>query len=190
MSQAIGKLAPTAIVAAVVAWCCWPYLREPTSGAGVEEDGNLPQIARSLLSPAIKPASSRDPFQPLDTKKTVSTRSQQPTAPGTTQEVPTPKEDTTDILNSLALDATYIQGNRRVALINGRVCVQGEPLAISDSAPLSQVAEPWIVTQISAHKVLIQRRGRTVELRYRDPVLKVKPGKADEQRYEEHREPQ
>ena len=83
------------------------------------------------------------------------------------EEPPTPvsaAQEPVDILKSLALDATFLHGDRRLALINGRVCAQGESLAISDAA-----AWPCVVAGISADKVLIEHQGRTVELKYRDP---------------------
>lgn len=79
--------------------------------------------------------------------------------------------DTTDTLQSLVLEGTYIHGDHRIALINGRVYQQGKRLAISDST-----TEPCSVKEISAHKVLILHRGQTVELTYRNPVLEAEQG--------------
>jgi hypothetical protein len=92
-------------------------------------------------------------------------------------------EDTSaNILAGLALGAIYIQGDRRVALINDRVYAQGERLAISASA-----AEPCIVSQISADRVLLLYRGQTVELEYAGQAVKAAAAKAVEQRRETHR---
>ena len=172
MSTTIGKLAPIAIVAAVVAWCCYPYLDKPASEASLQQEGNLPRIIRSLLSPIIEPASDRDPFKPREERNTDSTQSEQPATAATAETPSLSKEDILEILSNLVLDATFIQGNRRMALINGRVCEQGEPLAISGS-----ITEPCIVTQISAHSVLIQYGDRTVELKYRNAVASANPSK-------------
>ena len=65
MSGLIGKLAPTAIVAAVVAWCCWPHLSASKPLSSVPGSDDLPRVAGSLLSAAIRPASGRNPFAPV-----------------------------------------------------------------------------------------------------------------------------
>jgi len=172
MSATIGKLVPTAAVATVAIWCCWPYFGETVSRVGMQQADSLPQIAQSLLSSVIEPTSDRNPFKPWEALNTDSTPNEQPTAANTAQNAQSPEEDAFDILNSLMLDATFIQGSRRMALINGRVCEQGEPLAISGS-----IAEPCIVSRISAHSVLIQYGDRTVELTYRSAVASANPSK-------------
>ena len=204
MSVAIEKYAPTAIIMALAAWCCWPYLSEPGGAAGPKEDGKLLKISNSLLSPAIKPVCRRDPFRPADTTSTVSDKHGQPTASpkhgaaatssrgnGTSlvssqnREAPTPSAagragpapnaDIPNILQSLTLGATYIRGDQRIALINGRVCREGEQLAISNAREA-----PCLVKQIFPDKVVLQYRGQTTELEYQNPpARKSKPGKAD-----------
>ena len=73
--------------------------------------------------------------------------------------------DVAAIVKRLTLKATYIQGSRRFALIDGRVYEQGKPLAISHL-----VKEPCIVARICADKVLIRHRDQTVELGYRGAI--------------------
>ena len=60
-------------------------------------------------------------------------------------------------------------------MINGQVCAEGDRLAISAST-----AEPWVVTQISADKVLILHQGRTLELKYPDLDFRADPTEAVE----------
>ena len=136
MSGTLGKMAPAAIVLVLVAWCCWPYLEGPRPAAEVHQGGNRPRIPGSLLSPTVEPAPDRNPFRPLRAEKAAPPESKEPTPlPPDQQEAPA-EEDGTDIFSRLVLDAVYIQGDRRVALINGQVCEQGEPLAISASTTL------------------------------------------------------
>lgn len=186
MSRTLGKMVPTAVVLMLVGWCGWPYLERPRPSTALHQGGDLPRIAGSLLSAAIEPASDRDPFQPPAARAPDPLPSRRPTAPPPHPEGPRPKapvEDTSaNILAGLALGAIYIQGDRRVALINDRVYAQGERLAISASA-----AEPCIVSQISADRVLLLYRGQTVELEYAGQAVKAAAAKAVEQRRETHR---
>ena len=95
-------------------------------------------------------------------------------APAT--QAPSSEETADKTPRSLALSATYVQGDRRLALIDGRIYKQGDRLKISGAT-----SEPFIVTEISAQKVLIQQGGRTVELRYQGLTSVAKADKTDEQ---------
>ncbi|MFH1924471.1 MAG: hypothetical protein ABIP48_31860, partial [Planctomycetota bacterium] len=144
MAALIGKLAPAAIVAAVVAWCCWPYLNPVKPLAGGQGSDDLPSVADLLLQPAIVSASGRDPFQPLHVPEPTTARVdlvsiEEPTTPD-----PLPEEPV-DILGSLRLDATFIHGDRRLALINGRICARGESLPV-----LGAAVDPCTIARISA----------------------------------------
>jgi hypothetical protein len=171
MSGTLGRLAPTAAVAAFVAWCVWPYI----GGAGpqrfVQEPPGVPQIADSLLQPAIVPAGDRDPFRPA--------RADQPgpsdfvaeaAKPAPRQAAPLAQVRPGDVLDQLVLDATIIHGDRRLALINGQVCGPGDAVAVS-----GLTTEPCTVTEITAHKVLLTFRGETLQLEYRGPKPKPAP---------------
>lgn len=179
MSGTLGKMAPAAIVFVLVGWCCWPYLEGPRPAAEVQQGGNRPRIPGSLLSPTIDPAPDRNPFRPPRAEKAAPPESEEPTPPPPGQQEAPAEEDGTDIFSRLVLDAIYIQGDRRVALINGQVCEQGEPLAISAST-----TEPCIVAEISADKVLLLHRGKTVELKYGGLTFSTDPAEAVEQRHE------
>lgn len=182
MSRPISKLAPAAVVLVVAAWCCWPYLEGPKAVTGVEQQPDLPRITRSQLSPEVQPASERDPFRPVAAEKADSPQGEEspPSSPLPVQEKAAEQQkDITEILSGLVLGATYVQGDRRVALINGRVYQEGERLAIA-----TPLAEPCVVAGISADRVLLLHRGRTVELIYPDPAFGADPTTAVEQRHE------
>jgi hypothetical protein len=170
MSGTLGKMAPTAIVLVLAAWCCWPYLEGPRSAGGVQQGDELPRITASLLSPDVKPAPERDPFQPFHASKADSPEGKEPRAPLPGQKKAIAEKDDADIFSGLVLGAIYIQGDRRMALINGQVCRQGDPLAISAST-----TEPCIVAEISSDKVLLLYRGQTVELRYEGLAFSADP---------------
>lgn len=179
MSTAIGNLLPSAVVAAVVAWCCYPYLDEPGSDAGFQQEAGPPQIVGALLSPVIESASDRDPFKPRGENGTDSAGNEQPGIAALAGKSPPRKEDAFDVSSNLMLAATYIQGNRRVALINGQVCEPGDTLRIS-----GPITEPCTVTRIFADTVVLLHRNQIVELKYRDSIGKTKPSKPSEPRHE------
>lgn len=179
MSTTIGNLLPMAVVAAVVAWCCYPYLDEPGSDAGFQQEADPPRIVGALLSPVIGPASDRDPFKPWVANGTDSTGNEQPATAALAGKSPPRKEDAFDVSSNLMLAATYIQGNRRVALINGQVCEPGDTLRIS-----GPMTEPCTVTRVFADRVMIRHRNQIVELKYRDLIGKTKPSKPSERRHE------
>jgi hypothetical protein len=147
MSRTLGRMAPTAIVFALAVWCCWPYLDELRSSLEVEQGGDLPRITSSLLSPTVEPVPKRDPFQPPPAIRADPPGSKKPEIKKLAASSPHPQAGPrqagasdqanaqrpgTDVVKTLVLEAIYIQGDRRVALINDRVYAQGEPLAISD----------------------------------------------------------
>lgn len=195
MSIPIEKLAPTAIIMAAIAWCCGPYMDGSTSGIGVE-DARLPEITEALLSPAINPVCQRDPFQPTCPGDTVSEEDKGPAEPPdkamepppaespppraiyatpTVPTGPTPEVLIAQVLRQITLDATYIQGNRRVAVINGRIFREGDVLARCGSSK-----EPCTVQRVFRDRVRIQYRGRNTEFGYRGPSV----GKTNEQDHE------
>jgi hypothetical protein len=64
----------------------------------------------------------------------------------------------------LALKATSIYADRRLAIINGQIYEQGQRLDLPESS-----AEPWVVARILPYKVLLEGPGQVRELTYADP---------------------
>ncbi|NQT13396.1 MAG: hypothetical protein HQ582_11640 [Planctomycetes bacterium] len=192
MSVPIEKFAPTAITMAAVAWCCWPHMNGATPRIGAEEAA-LPEITQALLSPTINSVCQRDPFQPTSLGDTASEKDTVPAeppdnatelpaaespptrpiyAPPTASTEPAPEVLIAQVLRQLALNATYIQGDRRVAVINGRIFREGDVLARCGSSK-----EPCTVQRVFRDRVRIQYRGRNTEFGYRGPSV----GKANEE---------
>lgn len=73
-------------------------------------------------------------------------------------------------LNSVALNATYLHGENRVAVINNLLFAKGETL---DKANLS--VRSIKVSEIYPHKVVLEREGQTIELGYPDIASKSDP---------------
>lgn len=66
-----------------------------------------------------------------------------------------------------------------MAIINGRIYKQGDPLSVSGTT-----RGPGIITTISADKVVILYCGQTVELEYASLTATATPNTAIEQRHE------
>jgi len=163
MGGAIGKVVSPAIVAAIVGWCCWPYLEE----AGPKDVGaktSPPQITHALLEPAFAAKLPRDPFHVVQTSKSVEKPKAAPAAKASAASPSTKKTDAAEMPKGLTLSGTLIAGNRRAALINGRLWEQGQCLELSKNA-----AEPWVLAQVFPYGAVVQSGAKRLELRYAGP---------------------
>jgi hypothetical protein len=168
MASPISRLVPTAVVVAAASYCAWPYIF-PSSEAGAAVPA-MPEIAVSQLSPTILPPPQRDPFQltvekgaspvrgaaAASTSRSGSTARGKPAAPA-------------DPLEGLALLATSILAEQRLAVINGRIYAERDALTSKDPS-----ATPCIVAQILPDRVLLQCAGRTETLHYANSAAPAK----------------
>ena len=176
MAVPINKLAPTAIVMAAVSCCAWPYVFSPDAGGG--QAAALAEITSAQLVPHILPPPKRDPFRTVD--KAVA-RSSQPTKAAAKQaaggKAATAAKSAAaaggspDPFSGLALNATSILAagtqypGSRLAVINGRIYVEGERLRNKDPS-----APPCVVASILCDRVLLECAGRTATLGYANVV--------------------
>lgn len=66
MTGAVGKMAPTGVVVAVVSYCIWPYVFAAAPAADAKQAAKLPEISPVVLSPRIPPPPERNPFDTAD----------------------------------------------------------------------------------------------------------------------------
>ncbi len=165
MAGAIVKWVPTATVAAVVGWCCWPYL-DDAGPREITAKTSSPQIAHALLEPAVAADLPRDPFRIAGTTKPPGPPKDgvAPGAKASATSRSTQKKDSAEMPKGLTLSGTYIAGNRRAALINGRLWEQGQRLELSGSA-----ATPWVLAQVFPYGVVIESGAKSFELKYPGP---------------------
>ena len=154
----ITLLSVAALIAAAVIW----YVIPAASGIFDEVTCQLREAIPSLHLPAGESITGRDSLQQLLEANGIVFRE----GPG--RKALASGRNSTDGPSGLTLSATYIQGERRFAVIDGQVYEQGEPLVVSD--PLQA---PCIVAEIRADRVLIRQRDRTVELTYGEPAFSV-----------------
>lgn len=160
MAVAIKKMVPTLTMVGLVGYCCWPYLGRPTPEAA-RDNPKPPEVARTLLAPTLAPVPQRDPFgmtAPTPAKESPSTK---PPPSANPPAAAIARADLTSLLSGLTLNATLIRGSRRVALINGRSYAEGDKLTGSGST-----TSACVVARVYPDKVVLDRQGQTVELKY------------------------
>jgi hypothetical protein len=200
MALPLAKMAPTAVVICAVGYCCWPYMggstatpaeapnrlpaisaallspaiepapeRDPfggTSQAQMDDDESEDdEPAKAAAVPA-----GRQVVQHGTAPRTVPDSAPEASGTAPAGKGPGPTKDKANALSGLALNATYIQGDRRIAVINGRPYAQGESLSISNST-----SDPYIVAQIHPYKVLFACQGESAELTYPDSARPPSP---------------
>jgi hypothetical protein len=163
-------------VAALVAWCCWPYWDQAGSRGFDQPREDLPEIAEGVLSPEIAPRPDRDPFRSTAASNAGLAETEipspgEPASSAPRAKEPPSREQVAEILSRLSVDATFIHGSRQMALIGGQVYEPGDLLAIPDAD------QSCFVAQIFPHKVSILHRGDTIQLTYRNPGPKNTPTK-------------
>ena len=163
MKVPIRRLGSTAVIGAMAFYCCWPYMRGPSGIAVVQGPSKLREIAAAQLSPKFHPPPNRNPFQHV--RETITVDRSPTMAAVEPANGSASRKNLSNALIGLSLNATYIRGHQRVALINGKEYAQGELLGSSESA-----AQRCIVAQILPQRVLIQCEGRIAELNYTDGV--------------------
>jgi hypothetical protein len=172
MTANTRKTLSIGVVGVMVGYCCWPYVFGSGSGSVAQPVVAPAAISASQLTPAIDPAPARDPFRIAPRAQVgveVSTTNRREDAQAeieadtATETKNDSDQDTIESLGALALNATFVRGDQRVALINGRVYSPGEPLADAGS-----FKSPFVVSEIFADRVVLERKGQTTEISYPD----------------------
>jgi hypothetical protein len=173
MRSLVYRLAPSGIVAAALAWCCWPYLEPDPQPLAPEGPAKLPVIELHPLLPAQESGCQRDPFRPLvapvSPVETAFAATGDTVADEPPAEVP-PPVDPAKVIRRLKLDATLIHGGRRRAIIDGEAFEEGDRLPGSPAE-----SQPFVIGRIAAHQVTISYQGKQYNLGYRGPSPKSRP---------------
>jgi hypothetical protein len=172
MQASITKYAPQAIVLVVALYWSWPALKAFTSktttaaaNTAAKKPAGVQEFAATTLSPTFVPRSGRNPF--------LSVRPQQTTAgAGKPGQKGTAAKAGTDVRDhGLVLNATFVAGRQRMAIINGRVYKEKETIPRPGEETPS-----CVVTGIFPHKVLLSYQGETLQLSYLNPAAKPAAG--------------
>jgi hypothetical protein len=205
MTALLAKSWPVLVVAAVVGYCGWPAADAPGRLARKDAPAETAKPSRDSPSPENASLPVRDPFRPVEapqangsavkaqkTPATMLAKGQKekekgqkdlPSRDGPGKADTAGKVDTTaakagkaDLLRGLVLQAIFVQGERRITLINDRFYVEGAALNMPD-----QHVPPCIVAQIHRDKVLLKCQEQNMELKF------AKPDKSHVLRDEQHR---
>jgi hypothetical protein len=178
-------MAPTAVVVVAVSYCAWPYVF-PSADGGGKPAAAMPEISPAQLSPVILPPPARDPFRPVGESLARPAQRKKAVPAGMAGGGSGPGGSAShaasaasaaggkpaDPLGGLALGGTSILADRRLAVINGRIYAEREPLSSKDPS-----APPCVVARIERDRVLLECAGRTATLRYAN-VAQPKMNKA------------
>jgi hypothetical protein len=167
MSTQAEKMIPIGLVLGLIGYCCWPYAGSPSGEPEVKSGPKIARIPSDMLAPAIDAPSARDPFriaaQPPPSDAAPKSGSNGPAPGGNTPPAapPPPPQDADRPLTTLVLNATFLQGNRRVALINNRLYSEGDTLQAGNAA-----TSDWVVAQIESFRVVLAGTDQQRELNY------------------------
>jgi hypothetical protein len=182
MNTLLVKVVPTAVVLAVGGYVVWPYLGPggggeaapgPAVAAAKPAKANAYEIPPELLRPAPVPPPARDPFDDPEERRALvreavrqrlkdvvkqleGRRRTRPSVPGQGGRggaVDGP-------LSGLTLNATYIQGGRAAAVINGRVYRPGQHVADGGDP------DALVLAEVRLHSIVLRQHGRDLELKY------------------------
>jgi len=177
MKITFEQIAPSAVVMAFAGYCAWPSLSALMS----EPPPPPPQRKTAALTdasftPKLPPMPTKNPFGGRDAATLAAERekalaaalaaAKEAEAAAAAAAASDKAEETVAAdgpaspLDGLRLDGTFLVGDRRWAVINGRVYGRLDDLATDNSKYPLQVAD------VLPHKVLLKYKGRNLELAY------------------------
>jgi hypothetical protein len=172
MPTFVVKLAPQAIVLAVVLYWVWPSLTQkaagPTSAPKDKKAAVSQEFSAAILSPSFPSPSKRNPFEAAGTKHVARDKK------GKAAEKDLAAIAAADAKDSgLTLNATFVVGKGRLAMINGTVYKEKETIRGQGDDPVN-----WLITDILPHKVLLLHQGVPLQLCYTNGAPKMAATKA------------
>jgi hypothetical protein len=164
------KRAPTLIMVAFLIYACYSIhasLADPAAGRTGLANG-LEVMMKDVLQASEAEVQSlervmlRDPFH-------IALKAADVSKPPKNETPNDPETDPlTGIISGLTLDATFLQGQTRIAIINGRMYHQGQHLVVQGDT--GKFYSPLFVQSVRAHGVTLGARGKTYVLGYPDQL--------------------
>jgi hypothetical protein len=163
--KAAMHFAPIGSVFALIVWCVWSQWYPPQTCLFYQEETPLPRIVRSSTEPTISEMYQRDAFLVAEAI-TDEKKDQTETLQGIQNAVAALTQaqaaiDFSRDLDALKLTATFVQGKRKRAIIDGNIVEPGQTL----SAPLPDTTGV-VINDIRQNVVLLDYRGKRYELTY------------------------
>jgi hypothetical protein len=172
MAISANKLAPSAAVLAFVGYCIWPSVSDMVfPPPPPPSPPKVPELAASLFAPTLPPPPTKNPWGGKDAESLAALKK-----PGTVAETPAETRvkaadptgsatSPTNLLAGLTLDATFVAGDERMAVINGVV------YSVQDVLPATVASAPDItIANVLPYSVLLEHEGTTAQLTYTDVI--------------------
>jgi len=162
MAISMNKLAPRAVVLAVVGYCAWPSLLDLSTETKPKAVKKGQELSASLFAPKLAPAPTQNPWGGKDAATLLAERKPaKPTAGagGAKDSSKGEAEKPVDPLDGLALEGTSIAGDFRMAVVNGRLYSHGDYV---ENKPGCKIVE------VLPYKIVLEHEGKTLELVYTD----------------------
>ncbi len=161
----IFKYIPTTIMIVGLAFACYKiHATVPDAGAGrAELVKGLDVMMNDVLHSGAEEvrALARDPFRtgpkPADAAKAAEAALADPET-----------DPLYEIVHSLSLGATFLQGKTQIAIINGRMYKQGEHLILERDG--EKVPSSLFIEKVQAQRVTLRARDTKYELGYPDQL--------------------
>ena len=165
MEKQTKRFAPLCVVFGFVSWCWWQSVEKPEAFNVFDQKTTPPSIKRADLEPAVREYNPRDPFAIVEKRKIPEPPIEDDPTILTSVSV-SPVVDLTDMLSSLKLNATYVRGDRHLAMINNQTFQEGETF----DSPAS-LGEPGTIAQVLHDAVVLDVQGRQYRLSYNGLAL-------------------
>ena len=168
--RSLLKRVPTLLVAAFLTYACYSiHASLPDSAGGKNElEGGLDVMLKDLVHSTSDEVRSltkgmlRDPFR-ITHKAAEEPKSKKAESPEDSE-----ANLLADFVKGLVLDATFLQGQTRIAIINGRIYNQGQYLVVQGENGNSR--SPLCIESVRVDLVTLSARGRSYELAYPDKL--------------------
>jgi hypothetical protein len=169
---------PIGVVAGTMGYFCWSHLAEPVGP--VKKPPKVEGLSAADLSPPAPKPLDRDPFQ--RPKLEVAVASEPGSSEASTDPMPEtavadhePAVAPTIDLSPFVLNGAYVSDKSRMAVINGRVYVEGEALEFGN--PPEAIGT---IKSIGVHRVLVSTGNVIAALTYRPLEMTVAPQVAEQ----------
>lgn len=167
MAISVNKIAPSAVAIAFVGFCIWPSVSALTSTPKPPpQQKKSAELANSLLTCKLGPPPTKNPWGGKDAASLAKQKNAASEATSVAAAaIETSSGNRATLLADVRLDATCIFGDRRMAVINGRLYSVRETIAAATPGGPS-----YKLLSVFPHTVLLQSGSRVVELAYSNVV--------------------
>jgi len=160
MTSILRNFGPLAAFSAAVAWLCCEQLNPPDAAPDLGPQ-KVTRIDQKLLEPQFPSPCARNPLVPAAPPAPESAGRTLGTVAGEIGAGPTPLAEV-PLPAHLKLRGTYVGGLRKSALIDDRLCFEGDCLPRTEAG----APHPWRLTQVERDYVVLRMNDKEFRLQY------------------------